>query len=299
MLDWDDLRYFLAAVEAGSYLGGAKALGVNRTTVGRRVEALEKSIGSPLFKQSASGYHPTEVGVKVLKCAKELEKHVSKLSTTLVKQQGALEGHVRVAVAAELGSDLLPDIMRFQQTHAEVTVEVSSVRDPAIALTQRKADIALGVLRARPEYLTGLCLGRLSLAVYGAASPPRPRVDPEHSTWVGWSEDMNGCMLASWMTRHLKEDARTGSWVDSWAALKAATQAGQNVALMWQAFAEPDPGLVQLPGFMTGTGQGSDLWLLSLEAIPLDACKKEMFDFLFSSLRHKLCGGPGFTAAPR
>lgn len=297
MLDWDDLRYFLAAVEAGSYLGGAKALGVNRTTVGRRVEALEKCIGSPLFKQTASGYHPIDVGIKVLKCAKQLEKHVAQLSTALVNHQGALQGHVRVAVAAELGSDLLAEILRFQRNHGEVTVEVSSVRDPVTALTQRKADIALGALRAKPEYLAGQCLGRLSLGVYGAAQVSRHGMGAQDTAWVGWSEDMQGCLLASLMASHVGEDARTVSWVDCWAALKAATLAGSNVALMWQAFAETDPGLVRLPGLLPGQGQGADLWLLSLEAIPLDACKKAMCDFLFASLRQTLAAGPGFTAA--
>ncbi|MCY1403597.1 hypothetical protein D9M71_187820 [compost metagenome] len=204
-----------------------------------------------------------------------------------------MEGHVRVAVAAELGDHLLGEIMRFQHKHSEVTVEVLSVRDPAIALTQRRADIALGVLRSRPEYLAGVCLGRLSTAVYGAATAGDARVGSEPSSWVGWSEDMSGCMLASWMSSNLNEQTRVSSWVDSWSALKAATQAGTSVALMWQAFAEQDPGLVRHPGFITG--QGSDLWLLALEAIPLDACKQEMFGFLTTCLKQKLLDGPGFS----
>ncbi|MVV50179.1 LysR family transcriptional regulator [Pseudomonas sp. PB120] len=295
MLDWDDLRFFLVAVDFGSYQKAAKALGVNRTTVGRRVEELEKCVGSPLFRQSASGYHPTEAGLEVLKCARQLEKHIAQLTKALVKNKESVEGHVRVAIAAELGSDLLPEVMKFQQKYAEVTVEILIVCDPVIALTQRKADIALGVLRSKPEYLSGRCLGGLSRAVYGAAGASHPSVDSAQLNWVGWSESMKGCMLASWMSSNVKENARIASWVDSWAALKAATQTGNNVAVMWQAFAEPDQGLVQLPGFVTG--QGADLWLLSLEAMPLDACKQEMFEFLSSCLKQKLTNGPGFIPA--
>ena len=59
VLDWDDLRYALAIGSAGSLAAAARTLGVNHTTVLRRLDALEAQLGSRLFDRLRSGYQPT------------------------------------------------------------------------------------------------------------------------------------------------------------------------------------------------------------------------------------------------
>ena len=62
MFDWDDLRHLIAVSRQGSTLAAAKTLGVNQSTVHRRLLELEKAIGLTMMKRQPSGYRLTELG---------------------------------------------------------------------------------------------------------------------------------------------------------------------------------------------------------------------------------------------
>src|SRR5206468_3762474 len=76
MSDWDDLRFFLAAARAGTLSAAATALGVEPSTVGRRLEALEASLGTRLFRRSQRGYVLTEAGQRIRAGVEQLEEGV-------------------------------------------------------------------------------------------------------------------------------------------------------------------------------------------------------------------------------
>ena len=61
-LDWDDLRYFLRAAQAGTLAGAARAMGVEHSTIGRRLSALERTLGAPLVVRAPDGLHLTPLG---------------------------------------------------------------------------------------------------------------------------------------------------------------------------------------------------------------------------------------------
>ena len=71
-LDWDDLRYALAIGTAGSLAGAARTLGVNHTTVLRRLDALEARLGTRLFDRQRGGYQPTEAGLALVEQARHM-----------------------------------------------------------------------------------------------------------------------------------------------------------------------------------------------------------------------------------
>src|SRR5688572_10061461 len=66
MLDWDDLRYFLAVARHGNLSAAARALKVTQPTVGRRIEAFERRLGAKLFQRSPSGFALSAAGESVL-----------------------------------------------------------------------------------------------------------------------------------------------------------------------------------------------------------------------------------------
>src|SRR5438046_498309 len=82
-MDWNDLKVFLSAVRAGSYTAAGPMLGVNRTTVGRRVSALEAAIGRPLFLEAPTGPEPTFEGKQVLEAALRIEAEVAAMLSAL------------------------------------------------------------------------------------------------------------------------------------------------------------------------------------------------------------------------
>ena len=83
MLDWDDLRFYLVAAQAGTGTAAAEKLRVSRTTVTRRVEALERALGVSLFETTAAGAGSTEAGRLVLACARDLDSRIAALRAAL------------------------------------------------------------------------------------------------------------------------------------------------------------------------------------------------------------------------
>ena len=73
MLDWNDLRYFLAVAREGSTLAAGRELRVSQTTVARRIAALEAALGFPLFEKRQAGYALTPAGEELLERAEQVE----------------------------------------------------------------------------------------------------------------------------------------------------------------------------------------------------------------------------------
>jgi DNA-binding transcriptional LysR family regulator len=149
-VDWGDLRFVLALARAGSALRAAEHLGVNQTTVLRRLEALEASLGAPLFERRRSGHKLTPTGEVVVATAERIERDVHHLKSLLDAERRTLAGSVRLTTSESLAARLIAPCLRsFRQCHPEVTVEVL-VSDERLDLARGEADIALRA-SSRPQ----------------------------------------------------------------------------------------------------------------------------------------------------
>src|SRR6204780_5839727 len=81
MIDWDDVRYFLAVARGGSVRAAAGRLGVNHSTVLRRIAQLEERLGAHMFEKLPSGYRLTEAGEEILELAVQMEASSNQLET--------------------------------------------------------------------------------------------------------------------------------------------------------------------------------------------------------------------------
>jgi DNA-binding transcriptional LysR family regulator len=99
MSDWNDLKYFLAVARHGSTLAASKVLRVSQSTVHRRVEALEKSLGRRLVKRLATGYRLTELGEDMRAYAEVVEDAVAAFKRRVNATETELTGTVRVTCA--------------------------------------------------------------------------------------------------------------------------------------------------------------------------------------------------------
>src|SRR3546814_482547 len=96
-MDWDDLRYFFAVARTGGLSGGARSLGVSAQTVGRRIAALEASIGAPLFVRHSGGYRLTADGQSMLGDAERVEEAMARLRANATARTVEAAGTVRLA----------------------------------------------------------------------------------------------------------------------------------------------------------------------------------------------------------
>ena len=144
MLDWDDLRHFLAVARAGSTLGAARLLGVNQTTVARRVASLEAALGgAALCERRQAGYRLTEAGRRVLAHAERMEAEAATLVQLLASERRRVAGTVRATTSELLANVILvPFLQELRRAHPELRVQVI-VDDRRLDLARGEADVAL------------------------------------------------------------------------------------------------------------------------------------------------------------
>ena len=164
-IDWSDLRFFLAVAEQGSLGGAARALGVNHTTVLRRISAIEQRLGLRLFDLLPSGYAMTAGGEILLSAAKQVEDTISSLERALAGQDLRLVGSLRVTTTDTLAASLMmPIISAFRTAHPGIDLELA-ISNAMFSLSKRDADVAVRPATHPPENLVGRRIGAVAWAV--------------------------------------------------------------------------------------------------------------------------------------
>ncbi|AZZ75564.1 LysR family transcriptional regulator [Pseudomonas sp. RU47] len=148
-MNWDDARVFLAVCRESTLRGAARILGVDQATVGRRITALEKSLGATLFLRTSDGYALTAVGEAALKSVEKMEHSALELERQIQGLDDRLTGTVRVSTTDSLAIDfLIPAIARLHEQHPDVCVQLDASTQ-ILSLAKREADIA--VRNTRPD----------------------------------------------------------------------------------------------------------------------------------------------------
>ncbi|MSU90086.1 LysR family transcriptional regulator [Rhodobacteraceae bacterium 2CG4] len=165
MYDWNDLRHFLALMRAGSTLGAARGLRVNQTTVARRIEALERALGVPLFERHSGGYRPTARAHALLQAAEAVEDAALALDQRAGSWRREISGTLRVTATEAVGGRIIaPLIAELRQTHPGLTVELLA-EDRRADLARGEADAAIRI--GSPPDQDGLVARRLPDSVWG------------------------------------------------------------------------------------------------------------------------------------
>ena len=243
-LNWNDLRFVLAVARCQSLAGAARRLGVNESTVGRRVAEAERRLGARLFERSLGAFHPTEAGHAVVAGAERVELEVQAVETAISGADRRAAGAVRLtSVPIVVNRVLVPALPQLLRDHPQLRVElIAEPRD--LSLTKREADIALRLARPRKGVrAVARRIGRLDYAVYG---PSRKRTKP--LPWITYEDDMAN--LPQW--RYMAERPVRGRetpppvTVNDAEAILQSVKAGLGKSLLPVAIADREPGLVRL-----------------------------------------------------
>src|SRR5258706_3550703 len=196
-MEWSDLRYLLAVARTGTLSGAARRLGVNQTTVSRRLAGAQRALGARLFDRRDGALVPTLAGTRALQRAERVERELEALQAAVAGDDTAITGTVRItAVPILINRLLIPTLPRLTRRHPDLRIEL--IAEPRnLSLTRREADIALRL--ARPDRGTALArrIGRLDYAVFAAA---RQRV--ESLPWITYEDGLAHLPQARWMTAH-------------------------------------------------------------------------------------------------
>ncbi|MBI3145239.1 MAG: LysR family transcriptional regulator [Pseudogulbenkiania sp.] len=177
-LNWDDIKFFLEVARTNTASSAAKRLGVDYTTVSRRIRALEQALGALLFEKSrAAGFVLTVDGQQLLRYAETMESALQAACEEVSGTGFALSGHVRIGCTEGFGSCFVtPQISHFQDRYPDISVDILPVPH-FISLSRREADIAITLERPTrgPYVCSKLCDYRLLLYAtpdYLAQHPP-------------------------------------------------------------------------------------------------------------------------------
>ncbi len=292
-LPWDDLRQVLAIARAGSLSGAARALGVNHSTVFRRLQALERRLEARLFERSRSGYAATAACEDLLAAAARVEAEVAALERRLAGRDQRLSGTLRLTAPDDIAARLLmAPLARFRAAYPGLSLELV-LDNRMLSLTRREADLAVRPTLKPPQDLLGRRIGPLATAIYAAperAGRGPAKWDPGQENWVGWDEGLGPPAVADWMRRHVPAAAVTYR-ANSLLNLAAAVRAGLGLGALPCFLGDPELTRIAAPD----PALASELWLLSHRDLRRSARVRALSDFLFKSLRQQAAALAGTT----
>jgi len=262
MIDWDDVRYFLAVARSGSVRAAAERLGVNHSTVLRRIAQLEERLGAHMFVKLPSGYRLTDAGEEVLEFADQMEASSNQLETRVFGRDQSVRGLLRVTLAPPLATHLLmPDFAEFVRLHPGVEMEVLPSDEP-VNLTNREADVAIRVVYDRtalplhlhglkgPELFGGVYMSRDLLAAWRAGAPDRIR-------WI--VKNIHG--IPDWAREGEPPVAEVPFRTTDAGTQVVAARQGLGMTMLPCFVGDADPLLARVPG--TALHMHGTLWLLT------------------------------------
>lgn len=229
--------YVLALHRHGSLSAAARALGVNQTTVGRRVKALERDVGARLLRTTATGVVLTEAGRAILPDAERMEATMHALERKVHGHDASVAGVVTIATTEALASTfLMPRLVHLHARHPHLEFVVAASNAP-VRLARGEADLALRLVKPTDPALISRKVGEIRLGAYAAERYLAQHGKPSFATklrghaTLGYHGDLASGTEARWLASHASE-ATMVVRVNSVLNLLAATQAGLGIAVL-------------------------------------------------------------------
>ena len=284
-LDWDDIRHFLEVVRSGTATQAATKLGINHTTVYRRISALEDRLGKRLFERSNNGWVITPVGESIVAFAESMAEDANNIERQILADNHDLSGLLRVTAADHCIDQLMmPAIGKFIRRYPEINLELVATADE-LDLASREADVALRGTDEPPPNLVGKRIAQIGFAIYGTQSLMEQATTESNGkdlpciTWVG-----DGHTRPPWIEKSFPSSQRIYR-TTSFSIMQSMAREGIGIAQLACVLGDPDPQLHRIQA--TYVEPGPALWVLSHVDLRTTARVRIFRDFLVDELVKK------------
>ncbi len=209
-MDWDDLKFLLAVADAGGLAPAARSLGVDPSTVSRRIVALEKALDAELAVRMPEGMSLTEAGRAVAEIARRFDAELLALAASMGGARGEPVGAVRVSTTDAFAPNVMRALAPLRGRFPHLRIDVMPAHAP-VDLRRREADLAVRMFRDDHDGLALRRLGSIGWSLFAtpaylASHPRRPGLLEGHVV-VGYSDQVRAIPGAAWLIDHAAPEA--------------------------------------------------------------------------------------------
>jgi DNA-binding transcriptional LysR family regulator len=284
--DWNDLRYFLAVHREGTLAGAARSLRVQHSTVGRRLEGLEATLGAVLFARTPDGFVLTDAGAEILEFAEQAERSLVLVERRARASDERIEGIVRLTASESFSTFLVRRLALLRERHPKLVVEILT-GNRAFDLARGEADLALRIAATTQSELTCKHVGDAGWSMYASESYIARRGMPPSATnlaghdVIGFDESLAQVPGALWLSQH---DAGVQVILRGNSILSVLNAAivGMGIALVPCFLAEAEPTLSRLAPEVLGS---REIWLVFHPDVARIPRVRQVIDFVTETIR--------------
>lgn len=256
-LDWNDFRHFLAVARAGTFAGAARSLGVEHTTVGRRINALESALRVRLFVRAPDGLTLTDAGRAILPSVEAIAGHFEAIERRVAGGDERVAGTVRLTIPESGNAYFVQNLCTLRERHPELVIEVLT-DNRALDIRRGEADLAVRFREVTDPELIVRKAGKAGWSIYASADylgRKGPLASPEaiegHEV-IGFDTSLSDIEGARWLREHGK-GASIVLRGNTLAAIANAAAVGFGLALLPCFVAQHVPGLVRMTPHVVDT----------------------------------------------
>jgi len=256
-LPWDDFRLVKAVADRGGLTRAAADLGINHSTLFRRLAQIEAALEARLFERGRAGYRPTPAGAAMIAAAGRMEEDVAGFGRAVAGKASLPAGELRVTAPTSLVAMLMPMLGRFRERYPAIQLDLVAAEEE-LNLSRRDADVAIRASNDPPQTLVGRRLAALAWAIYGRAD--RHCEVLADSDWISPGPGVGGGLFARFVLARTAPE-RIALRLNTVLGLCDAVEAGLGIGPLPCYAADASPALRRL-----GEPEPeleSSLWLLT------------------------------------
>lgn len=281
-LQWDDVRLFLALMQARSLTRAAKELGIDISTMSRRLTAFEEALGATLFVRSREGVRPTAAAEELVPDAETMAEAAGRLARVSEGLEVAPEGVVRLtAPPTVVETMVMPLVPRLVKTWPKLSLEVVSSQ-AVLDLSRREADLAIRTMKPTSGELIVVKLLEVPYGLFAARALAK-RLGKlgtlAEVPVVSWTLDASVIPAARWMNEHAAR-AQFVVRTNSLGGQLEAVRHGVGVGLLPARVASSVAGLVPLDLRSAPPFPADVLWLVGHQALRRVPRVQAVWEFL-------------------
>ena len=259
-MEWSDLKYVVALADAGSMVAAARALGVEHTTVSRRIAALERDLGVRLFMRTADGQCPTSAGEAAIATGRALQKSILELERAIAGTDDRPAGTVRLTTSEGFAPVVVPHLPKLYAEYPDINVELLT-GNRVFDLNRNEVDIAIRLVATERDDLVVRHVSRVGWGLYASptylagSAPDTPTCWTNHRV-IHFEETLRGTPGQRWLNEHT-QGAIVAMRGNSMPSCAEAAAAGLGIACLPCLYGDRNPRLLSLGPPVTN----GDVWL--------------------------------------